>query len=82
MHLGSIQPDGVQIEIYADPVDSGMPLRAPMALDHTAQDSPGVYEFSGAVPSDRPVQHYTPRAIPRRQGVSIPLELSLITWQK
>ena len=82
VHLGSIQPDDVQIEIYADPVDSGMPLRAPMALDHTAQDSPGVYEFSGAVPSDRPVQHYTPRAIPRRQGVSIPLELPLIAWQK
>jgi starch phosphorylase len=82
VHLGSIKPDDVEVELYADPLDSRPPLRAPMALEHAIANSSGVYEYLGVVPGDRPVNHYTPRAIPRRSGISIPLETALIAWQR
>jgi len=82
VHLGGIKPDDVQVEIYADPRDSDQPVRAPMALDHAAPGSTGVYQYAGAVPDDRPPSDYTPRAIPRRTAAFIPLETALIAWQK
>ena len=82
VHLGNIKPDDVEIELYADPLDSRSLFRAPMALHHAVANSSGDYEYSGAAPGDRPANHYTPRAIPRRSGISIPLETALIAWQK
>jgi len=82
VHLGSIKPDDVQVEIYADAPGSDLPFRAQIALDHAVPDAAGTYEFSGGVPSDRPAADYTPRVVPRRGGVSIPLEMALIAWQK
>jgi starch phosphorylase len=82
VHLGNIEPDDVEIELYADPLDSRSLFRAPMALHHAVANSSGDYEYSGAAPGDRPANHYTPRAIPRRSGISIPLETALIAWQK
>jgi len=81
VHLGAIKPDDVQIELYAEPVDSGQPIRAAMVLDHMVS-SAGVYLYSGAVPSGRPSDHFTLRAIPRCREALIPLELPLIAWQK
>jgi starch phosphorylase len=82
VRLGSIRPDDVEVEIYADPLGSQQPLRAPMALDHAIANSSGVYEYSGTAPGDRPANHYTLRVIPRKAEISIPLETGLITWQK
>jgi glycogen phosphorylase len=82
VHLGKIKPDDVEIELYADPLDSRSLFRAPMALHHAVANSSGDYEYSGAAPGDRPANHYTPRAIPRRPGISIPLETALIAWEK
>ena len=48
----------------------------------TVLDSRGACLYSGKVPADRPVDHYTPRILPSRDGVRIPLEVGLITWQK
>ena len=81
VHLGSIKPDEVEVELYADPLDS-QPARTPMALDRAIANSAGTYNYLGAVSADRPADHYTPRAIPRRSGISIPLETALIAWQK
>ncbi len=73
MHLGSIQPHEVQIEIYADPSDSQPPFREAMTLDQAELSE--VYQYAGAA---HPANHYTPRAIPRRCGISIPLETAQI----
>jgi starch phosphorylase len=82
VRLGSIRPDDVEVEIYADPLGSQQPLRAPMALDRAIANLSGVYEYSGTAPGDRPANHYTLRVIPRKAEISIPLETDLITWQK
>lgn len=80
VYLGRIQPCDVQLELYADPLNSEQPFRVPMTLDWPVPDAARVYRYSGVVPNDRPANHYTPRALPQRSGVSIPLELSLIAW--
>ncbi|MCU1263363.1 MAG: alpha-glucan phosphorylase [Bryobacterales bacterium] len=82
LDLGSIKPDDVEVEIYAGPQGSELPFIMAMALDRAVSDSPGVYLYAAAVPADRPASDYTPRVIPRRKGVLIPLELPLIAWQK
>jgi starch phosphorylase len=82
VYLGAIRPDDVQAEIYADPRDSEPPFRAPMSLDGAASGSPGSYRYSGTVSAGRPEDHYTVRVIPRHAGLRVPLELSLIAWQR
>jgi hypothetical protein len=52
-----------------------------MVLDRSAT-APGTYLYSGTAPGDRPAGDYTVRALPYRDGVSIPLEVGCITWQK
>ncbi len=82
VRLGCIDTTEVKVEIYADSNDNNPAFRAPMYLDHTVSRSPGVYVYRSLVPGKRPAQDYTPRIIPAREGVFIPLELPLITWQK
>jgi starch phosphorylase len=82
VHLGAVRPDNVQVEIYADRADGEQPFRMPMSIDYAFPDSPGSYVYSAAVPANCPADHYTPRIIPRREGVRIPLETGLIVWQK
>jgi starch phosphorylase len=82
VHLGRLKPDDVQVELYADPLNSDQPFQVSMTLDRALSDSSGVYRYSGAVPADRPANHYTPRARPRRSVPLSPLEMPLIAWQK
>lgn len=80
VHLGTLKPDNVRVEIYADPVNGKELFRAPLSLVSTLSETD--YMYSGTAPADRPASHYTPRIIPDGRAVSVPLELPLITWQK
>jgi starch phosphorylase len=40
------------------------------------------YAYRASVPAARPVSDYTPRLIPHREGVAIPLEETHILWQR
>jgi len=82
VHHGSIKPGDVQIELYANPQPGELPFREPMALGRAVVETRGVYEYSGFAPANRPPDYYTPRAVPRRRGLSVPLEFALIAWQK
>jgi starch phosphorylase len=82
VQLGRIEPDDVQIELYADSLNSDAPFRSAMKLDRAVPGAAGVYQYSGAAPSSRPAGDYTLRAVPQCPQVLTPIELSLITWQK
>jgi DNA/RNA endonuclease G (NUC1) len=45
-------------------------------------DSPGGHLYMADVPATRPAEHYTARALPRREGVQVPLETWRILWQR
>ena len=79
LFLDGLDPDAVQAELYAEGVGGGAPVRQPMTrVKH--QESEEACVYSARVPSTRPASDYTPRLIPHRPGVSVPLEASQILW--
>jgi starch phosphorylase len=72
--LNGIDPDSVRVEVYADPVDGGEPVRTAMTRERADQ-------YSARVPAARPVSDYTPRVIPFKDGAFVPLEANRILWQ-
>ncbi len=81
VHLGGLDPDAVRVELYADGVNGGNPVRQEMVRDRQAADAGG-WIYRAQVPSTRPAADYTARVIPRRPGVAIPLEAAQILWQR
>ncbi|NVN37993.1 alpha-glucan family phosphorylase [Komagataeibacter swingsii] len=79
VHLGSITPDMVQVQLYAD-VPAGMPLVVPMALVPGGVD--GQPAYGAEVDAARAATDYTPRVVGFHPDASIPLEAAFITWQK
>jgi starch phosphorylase len=73
--LNGIDPDSVRVEVYADPVDGGEPVRTAMTRERADQ-------YSARVPAARPVSDYTPRVIPFKDGAFVPLEANRILWQR
>ena len=82
VHLNDLDPDAVRVELYADGVMGGAPVR--QAMKHVGQlaGAPGGYVYSGAVSAARPAGDYTARVIPHHDGVAIPLEDVRVLWQR
>jgi starch phosphorylase len=77
-----IEPDALVVEIYANPIELGRgTFRQPMTRVRSLP-APGGHLYSAKVPTNRPANDYTPRAFPKHEGLSIPLEASWITWQR
>ena len=73
--LNDLDPKAVRVEIYADGIDGGDPVRVEMQCGQ-----PSVYR--AAVPATRPATDYTARVVPHRSGVAVPLESARILWQR
>lgn len=81
LFLDGLDPDAVQAELYAEGIAGGAPVRQIMTrVRHQEPEEACVY--SARVPSTRPASDYTPRVIPHRPGVTVPLEASQILWQR
>jgi starch phosphorylase len=78
--LGDLDPKAVRVELYADGVMGGAPVRQEMTCVRQLDGTSGGYLYSTAVPVARPPGDYTPRAIPHGDGVAIPLEEARILW--
>lgn len=72
----------VRVELYADGVNGGNPLRQEMNNLRQIKVQSGGYFYSATVSATRPPGEYTARAMPFREGVAIPLEDSRILWQR
>ncbi len=81
VHFGDLDPNAVRVELYADGVKGSAPLQQEMKRVRQLAGAPGAYVFSASVPATRPQADYTTRAIPRCDGVAIPLEDARINWQ-
>jgi starch phosphorylase len=81
LNLAGLAPDSVVVELYAD-ATGGQPVsRSPMSRAPAAS-SGGVYVYDCTITGTRPTSDYTPRVIPRFDGVAVPLEAGHILWQK
>jgi starch phosphorylase len=82
VYLDDLEPDAVRVELYADGVDGGAPLRQEMKRLRQLVGAASGYAYGARVAATRPATDYTARLIPYQEGVAIPLEASAILWQR
>ena len=80
--LNDLDPDAVRVEIYADGINGGDPVRVEMKCAQPLPGASGRSVYRAAVPATRPAEDYTARVLPRRSGVAVPLESARILWQR
>ncbi len=82
VYLNDLSPNTVTVELYAEGIDGGFPVRQEMLRDRQLVGASDGYVYSTAVSAARPATDYTPRVIPRCNSVAVPLEASQILWQR
>jgi len=82
LFLNDLDPNAVRVELYADGIDGGYPVRVEMKCPRPLPDASGRSVYRATVPGTRPAGDYTARAMPWRRGVAVPLECARILWQR
>jgi glycogen phosphorylase len=77
-HLGSITPEMIRVEVYADPVDGEEPARYELARAEEIPGAANAYVYRGSIPPSS--GRFTPRIIPHHPEARIPLEAPYIVW--
>jgi glycogen phosphorylase len=80
--LNGLDPQEVRVELYADGIRGADSVREVMKCARSLPDASRCCLFHATVPNTRPASDYTPRLIPQRSGVAVPLESSRILWQR
>ncbi len=80
--LNDLDPDDVRVELYADGINGGDPVREEMKCARPLPDASSRCVYQATVPATRHAGDYTARVVPRRPGVAIPLEYAQILWQR
>jgi starch phosphorylase len=73
--VGRVPADAFHVEIYADPGEAHI-------FEREGGDAGGVFTYTVSIPARRPASDYTPRLVPWRRGVEVPLESSHILWYR
>jgi len=82
VYINDLDPNAVRVELYADGIEGGTPVRQDMKRVRQLVGASGGYVYSAAVSAARPSTDYTARLIPHYDGVAIPLEDAHILWQR
>ena len=80
--LGTIDPQAVSVELYAEAGTAGVVFRQCMQQAPGSADCEGRALYSLSVPADRPSGDYTVRIVPVHAGVNVPLENGLVLWAR
>jgi len=80
VYLSGLDPNSVRVELYADGVNGGEPVRQEMTRGGQLVNAKCTI-YSTQVPTTRPATDYTARVIPHCSGVAVPLEAARILWQ-
>jgi starch phosphorylase len=81
VYLGGLDANSVRVELYADGVNGGEPVRQEMKRVEQRAGTNGTI-YTTQVPTTRPATDYTARVIPQHDGVAVPLEAAQILWQR
>jgi starch phosphorylase len=81
VYLDDLDPKTVRVELYADGVNGGSPVRQEMKRGRQLAGAARGYAYSVTVPAARAITDYTARVIPHCSGVTVPLEAAQILWQ-
>ena len=80
--LNGLDPNAVRVELYANAINGGEPIRQEMTWARTLPEASRGRVYHAMLPTTRPASDYTARVIPRHTGVGVPLECSRILWQR
>ncbi len=80
--LDDLEPSAVRVELCADAINGGDPVRKEMKWARTLSDASRRCIYQTMIATTRPVSDYTARVIPLRSGVAVPLECARILWQR
>jgi glycogen phosphorylase len=80
--LNDLDPNAVRVELYADGVNGGDPVREEMKCARPLPDASSRCVYHATVPTTRPAGDYAARVMPQRSGVAVPLESARILWQR
>jgi len=72
----------VRVELYADGINAGDPVRVEMKCAQKLPDSSRRCVYHATVSATRQAGDYTVRVIPQRAGAAVPLESARILWQR
>jgi starch phosphorylase len=82
VYLNDLDPKAVRVELYADGMNGGEPVRQEMKSVGQLAGASGLTVYRVAVSATRPATDYTARVIPHCDGVAVPLEEAHILWQR
>ena len=82
VYLNDLDSNAVRVELYADGIKGGSPIRQEMVRTSQLTYSVGGSIYSGAVSATRLSTDFTARIIPYYPGVPVPLETAHILWQR
>ena len=80
VYPGSLDPNAITVQLYADPQSGNEPEIHPMTRYETVADMVNGYSYRVRVPARRAATDYTPRIIPALEGAFVPLEAEQILW--
>ena len=80
LFTGDLDPSSVRVELYADGINDGNPVRQEMK--RCCQLEPAGAVYTTQVTAARASTDYTVRVIPHFFGVAVPLEAHQILWQQ
>jgi starch phosphorylase len=82
VHLAELDPEAVRVELFADGIGGGPPVRQELKRMGRTGAGPDHFGYRGAVPANRPWDDFTPRVVAYCPGVAVPLEAAHILWQR
>jgi starch phosphorylase len=82
VYLVDLDPSAVRVELYADGLPGQPPERREMKRLRAVVGAPGASVYGAAVPATRAAASYTPRILPYRDGVALPLEDARVRWER
>ena len=80
--LNDLDPNAARVELYADGINGGDPVRVEMKCAQPIPDASRRCVYRATVPTARPARDYTARVMPHCDGVAVPLESARILWQR
>ena len=81
VQLGTLSPDNVVVELYANGLNGEAALRIPLVPDAVVS-ADGHYHYQALVATTRPTNDFAARLLPQYEGVAVPLEEDRILWQR
>jgi starch phosphorylase len=82
VYLGEIPGDSVRVEIYADPENAEAPFVQPMIPGEPIPNVPNASVYRATLDAARSPGDFTARVVPYHREARIPIEMSLIAWQR